>query len=65
MSIAKLISWMTARHPAKRSEMRSYEAIFKGSPTALGANEALPSRLQPVGYDADAYFKEVFAGPVF
>lgn len=66
MSIAKLISWMSARHPAKRNETCSYEAIFKGSPGRSSSNQTtLANGFQVAGHDADAYFKEVFSGPVF
>jgi len=47
----------------------SYEDIFKGKAsvppgTAGSSNDFMPG-LRPLEYDVDAYFKEVFAGPVF
>jgi len=46
----------------------NYEDLFKGEASTPAAAERgsnfLPG-LRPVEYDVDAYFKDVFAGPVF
>lgn len=66
MSVTKLISWLVAARPAKAAETVSYDSIFQGAtdlPVAASSN-FLPG-LRAVGNDVDAYFKDVFAGPVF
>lgn len=66
MSVTKLISWLVAARPVKTAETISYDSIFLGAtdlPVAASGN-FLPG-LRVVGNDVDAYFKDVFAGPVF
>lgn len=45
-----------------------YDAVFKGEasppPDKEQSSTYLPG-LRPIEYDVDAYFKDVFAGPVF
>lgn len=66
MSIAKIISWISAHRPAKLGESISYEAIFKGSPARQEeADGNFMPGLRSIENDVDTYFKDVFAGPVF
>lgn len=53
----------------KAAAAMTYEDVFKGKASvppgaAASSNGYLPG-LRPLEYDVDAYFKEVFAGPVF
>ena len=53
----------------KAAEAMTCEDIFKGKagipPGAAASNNCYLPDLRPLEYDVDAYFKEVFAGPVF
>lgn len=45
-----------------------YDELFKGeasAPSAVETGGNWLAGLRPVEYDVDAYFKDVFAGPVF
>lgn len=66
MSITQIFRWLATPRPGKAAETISYDTIFMGAPdlpAAAGSN-FLPG-LRVVGNDVDAYFKDVFAGPVF
>lgn len=53
----------TSSHARRNPSSMSYEAIFKGS--AIRPANLKPSRAHcPIKQDGDAYFKDVFAGPV-
>jgi len=70
MSLKKLVVALTRYRPRKRAEVMNYEQLFKGTagiPTAIAHNIlGLPScSMVMMEKDTDAYFKEVFAGPVF
>ena len=69
MSIQLLIDRITGLRLNPAAPAMNYEDIFKGAASAPGSAERSDSNflpgLRPVEYDVDAYFKEVFAGPVF
>jgi hypothetical protein len=64
MSIQSLLKRIAGFRTTASSGTVSYEDLFKGTASAPPSNNFLPG-LRPVEYDVDAYFKDVFAGPVF
>jgi hypothetical protein len=64
MSIQSLLKRFTGFRVKASNGTVSYEEVFKGAATAPSNSNYLPG-LRPVEYDVDAYFKDVFAGPVF
>ena len=64
MSIQSLLKRIVGFRTKASSSVVSYEALFKGAAAAPPSSNFLPG-LRPVEYDVDAYFKDVFAGPVF
>lgn len=69
MSIATLFSRLTGNRPGKSGETISYDALFKGKAKHPADHAASKSNFLPglrnIENDVDAYFKDVFAGPVF
>jgi hypothetical protein len=68
MSMSTLFASITRRLPQIPASMK-YEDLFKG-PAALPDAAKMPGKLSlsflaPFEHDQDAYFKDVFAGPVF
>ena len=64
MSIHSLLKRIAGFRIKASNGTMSYEDLFKGTASAPPGNNFLPG-LRPVEYDVDAYFKDVFAGPVF
>ncbi len=64
MSIQSLIKRIAGFRTEECNASVSYEDLFKGTASAPASSNFLPG-LRPVEYDVDAYFKDVFAGPVF
>ncbi|HSG23073.1 MAG TPA: hypothetical protein VLA64_08970 [Azonexus sp.] len=69
MSLKSFFSRVIGVHNGKSAENVSYEAIFKGESFVPAANAGdlgnyLPG-LRHLENDVDAYFKDVFVGPVF
>ena len=64
MSIQSLIKRIAGFRTEESNASVSYEDLFKGTASAPASSNFLPG-LRPVEYDVDAYFKAVFAGPVF
>ena len=68
MSISTLFASITRRLPQIPASI-NYEDLFKG-PAAHSDTTKTPGKLSlsflaPIEHDQDAYFKDVFAGPVF
>ena len=64
MSIQSLLKRIAGFQTKASTAAVSYEELFKGAATAPLNSNFLPG-LRPVEDDVDAYFKDVFAGPVF
>lgn len=64
MSIQSLLKRIAGFRTTGSNGTVSYEDLFKGTASAPPSSNFLPG-LRPVEYDVDAYFKDVFAGPVF
>ncbi|QKV57504.1 MAG: hypothetical protein HT580_09890 [Dechloromonas sp.] len=64
MSIQSLLKRIAEFRTKTSNGTMSYEDLFKGTASAPPGSSFLPG-LRPVEYDVNAYFKDVFAGPVF
>ena len=69
MSLKSFLARVTGQHAGKSAETIGYEAIFSGECNAPAADNGdsgnfLPG-LRHLENDVDAYFKDVFVGPVF
>ena len=69
MHLKTLLAAISGSASRKRPATMDYEDIFKGAAAIPMANPlgaaSSPSSLILSGNDTDAYFKDVFAGPVF
>lgn len=69
MSLTEIFSHFSRSKTAKQGETMNYSDVFEtdtGSTVSIsGRNEAYLPGMRLVENDVDAYFKDVFAGPVF
>ncbi|UCV10295.1 hypothetical protein KI614_08695 [Dechloromonas denitrificans] len=69
MSLTEIIAQLNRFKSAKQAEVMSYADVFEadaGAPVvSIGKTTPYLPGMRMVENDVDAYFKEVFAGPVF